>query len=615
MNDSSSPLKDSHSALGGWASPGHLLAFVLLFVIPVFLRLWPIEHGLPQNYLPDTHVVKNALGMARDKNPVPPSGLYSTYPYLLPYMLLPVYAGEYGLGRLTGAWSGPGEFKQRVLEEPSLVHLPARLLFALLCSLTPLVIYLGARAAGLRTGAFVASWLVTTGLLHLHFSIQERPWGPLVFFMALTALFVVRHAKSSSFKDLALAGVAAGLALATHQAGVLSFGLCGLGWFFSAGGWSGEALRRRLLSGLTCVTVASAVALLLGHPYYLLHGAPVSASFAEANDVDLAIGGQGIVFELRFESLRRLALALVGYDPAIVILALLGLAAALMRRATRAVTVFVLAWLAFFMTNQNDHIRYLLPAAVLLAYPAGLAAEMLLQKRWGLALLLPLCLLPAVQALRFDWVMRQPDSREIALGLIDQLPSDARIAVDRYGPAVALNRESLERVANWRELGSREQHRLSYFEAGLIPPGGVGRDCIRLEDIYQFSDRYRSYALKQIVIDELAQSAGEQVAAVAVSSAAECFKALGITHVLLVDRRPLDGLPPAIIDPAPALDGSINPRPLELSGSDCLVVDPSRARSLAREALLPTDMDFPLTAIWQVERPGPYMRLCEVAQE
>ena len=27
------------------------------------------------------------------------------------------------------------------------------------------------------------------------------------------------------------------------------------------------------------------------------------------------------------------------------------------------------------------------------------------------------------------------------------------------------------------------------------------------------------------------------------------------------------------------------------------------------EAFLPTEMDFPFTALWEVERPGPYLRL------
>jgi hypothetical protein len=41
-------------------------------------------------------------------------------------------------------------------------------------------------------------------------------------------------------------------------------------------------------------------------------------------------------------------------------------------------------------------------------------------------------------------------------------------------------------------------------------------------------------------------------------------------------------------------------------------VDPSRTDRIASEAFLPTEMDFPLTGLWQVRRPGPWMALYEV---
>ena len=591
-------------------APGHLLAFVVLFAVPLFLRLWPIEHGLPENYLADTHVVKNALGMARDKNPVPPSGLYSTYPYLLPYLLLPVYAGEYAGGRVTGAWTGSGEFKQQVLENPTLVHLPARILLALLCALTPLIVYRGARAAGLTRGAWVAAWLVSTGLLHLHFSVQERPWGPLVFFMALTALFVIRHAKSHATRDLVYSGLAAGLAFATHQAGILALGMSGLGWLFAALDRRELLTRKRLFMGAKCVAAALLVALLLGYPFYLVHGSPETNSFDSAPEISIGVGGQGILFELRWASVVRLSRALFGYDPAIVLLSLIGLIAALARRETRAVTVFALAWLAFFLSNQNDHIRYLLPAAVLLVYPAGVAAELLLSRRFGVLLLAPLLLFPLVQATRLAWVLRQPDSRVLAREAIEALPDDARIAIDRYGPSVPGNEASLRRLAEWRALGSREMHRLAYLEVGVTPPSGPGRDLVRLEDLYEFSDRFRAYKLKPAVLEQLAREAGEASAALAASSTPDCLELLGITHILLVDRRPLDGVPPAVLDPEPPLDEErTKPLPLISTGAGATVIDPSVGPGQAAETLLPTDMDFPLTAIWQVERPGPYMEL------
>ena len=161
-----------------------LLALLALSLAP---RLMPLGHGLPRNYVPDTHIVRAALGMAKDRDPVPPVGKYSTYPNLLPYLLLPVYTGEYALGRLTGRFAGPGEFQAEVLEAPGRMHFLARVLVALLSALAPLLAFALARTAGLTAGAWIAGVLMATALLHIHFSVQERPWGPLVTALLLTA--------------------------------------------------------------------------------------------------------------------------------------------------------------------------------------------------------------------------------------------------------------------------------------------------------------------------------------------------------------------------------------------------------------------------------------------
>ena len=111
-------------------------ALLVLVVCALALRLWPIDHGMPRGYVPDGHMVRNALGMARDRDLVPPIGKYSTYPYFVPYLLVPIYGVEYALGRATGAWHGGQEFGYRVMDEPGIAQLPARALMALFGALT-----------------------------------------------------------------------------------------------------------------------------------------------------------------------------------------------------------------------------------------------------------------------------------------------------------------------------------------------------------------------------------------------------------------------------------------------------------------------------------------------
>ena len=86
--------KPSDTTNGNTSSPkGRRGSLLLLLILPLALRLAPVEHGLPHSYVPDTHGVRAALGMVRDADPIPPVGKYSTYPNLLPYSLIPAYGG------------------------------------------------------------------------------------------------------------------------------------------------------------------------------------------------------------------------------------------------------------------------------------------------------------------------------------------------------------------------------------------------------------------------------------------------------------------------------------------------------------------------------------------
>lgn len=560
---------------------------VLLLFVPAALRLIPIRHGLPENYLPDTHIVRSALGMAKDKNPVPPVLKYSSYPNLLPYCLLPIYAAQYAVGRASGEWGGAEEFGHVVQSDPARVHLPARLLVALFGILTPWVVFRTARAAGLGRGAWVAAWLVATGLLHTHFSVQERPWVPMVFFFALSAWPAVRYAADPRARWLLCSGAAAGLAFATHQAGLGALGLAGFAWLFGGPGWRGADLRSRLAHGFGAVALFGLVALALGHPYLLVHGPPPQAEFAgaesweETDAPSFSIAGQAIRLQIRPESFTRLSAALFGYDPVLLILGLVGIPLALRRRATRAPTAFALLWAAFFMTNQNDHVRYLLPLCVLLAWPAGCLAERLWSARWGRAVVVAGMALAMAQSARLAWVLTRPDSRVEAAEVLASLPEGSRVVIDRYGPIVPLSAESLDRLSQWRELRTREGFRRERLRVGVEPE--LGFDAVRVEDFLLFDDRRETV--------DLAPGRGELG-----TTAAEALTSLGATHVLLVRRYP-DG---ARLHPLAGL----------LAGEPVAVVDPS-AEELATEAYLPMEMRFPLTGLWQVSRPGPWMGLYE----
>jgi hypothetical protein len=571
-----------------------LAALSLLLLLPLALRLLPIRHGMPRNYVPDTHMVRQALAMARDRDLVPQAGRYSFYPNLLPYLLLPCYAGEYAVGRAAGSWSGAPEFGERLLDHPEEAEIVARILVAIFGALTPLIVFKTARAAGLGRGAWVSAWLAATSLLSVQLSTHERPWVPMTFFMVLACWPAALYARDGRAPRLVLAGAAAGLAAACHQGGLVTLAIPGLAWLLGPLEWRRHDLSLRTKQGLACVLVFVLVALPLGYPHFVRYGftaAKVIGGGALAEQGGFHIGGLSFVPRLRWESLARLSRTILGYDPAIVGLGIGGLALGLARRELRAVLLFALAWAAFFMTNQSDHVRYLLPVTVFLCWPAGLLAEELLEHRWGVALLGLALSVPLAQAARLDWLLSRPDTRAQAEARLPSLGPGAVVAIDRYGPDVDLDRASLARLERLRNsvgetLRAREERRKLRFDAGLVRPDEEGIDAVRIEEVFEVDERARTVQVRAGL-----ESLG--------SDPKKILEALGVTHILLVDRRPDSGEPEVL-------------RSLAEHGQAVLVIDPARGLGPPGEAFLPTEMDFPLTGLWQVERPGPWMALYDL---
>src|SRR5690606_4553865 len=142
-------------------------------------RAVPIGHSLPEKYVPDTHIVNGALGMAKSKDRVPPAGAYTSYPYLLPYLLLPAYVALYAGGRATGGGGSAEEFGTAVVDDPTAVLVVARGLVLLFPLLGVLLAYrVGNRAHG-RDFATLTALATASSFLLVHLSHSARPWVPL----------------------------------------------------------------------------------------------------------------------------------------------------------------------------------------------------------------------------------------------------------------------------------------------------------------------------------------------------------------------------------------------------------------------------------------------------
>jgi hypothetical protein len=190
------------------------------------------------------------------------------------------------------------------------------------------------------------------------------------------------------------------------------------------------------------------------------------------------------------------------------------------------------------------------------------------------------CALPIVQALRLGWVLRQPDTRRSAEAALETLAQDnpaALVVIDHYGPQPELSREALERIARKRELRTREAQRLEDLVAGRAS-GGV--DALPAEEVFWVDPASGTYTVRPEW-----RATAEEPAALLV--------ALGATHFLAADRRP-------------AGHAGLRLAPLASTWQIVQAIAPGADPC---EAFLPTEMDFPLTALWQVSRPGPWLGL------
>jgi len=567
-----------------------LRAVMLLLAALTFLSL---DHGLPQRYVPDDHAVRCALGIAQDVGEgkvgllwalVPPAGKYTTYPYLLPYADLAAIGGTYVAGRVVGAWHGTGEFRDRVLADPTLAWLPARCVTALLALLLPWATFRAARELWRgKAAAALAALLAGSSLLVVQFAHTERPWAPMTALVAVTLAASLRLQRKRGVRDVVAAGACAGLAAATHPVGALAFGLPALAVLL----W-----RPGLRAVLAGVGAGLLVALVVGYPYLLVYHADTGrGAIAGQLGVEGAVDIGGQAFDptrLSGALAGPVAAAWFGYDPVLVALGLIGLflaAPALRGRGALLLVLPPLLLALLFLLYDGSHVRYLMPAVPFLAIGAVETLQRLLAAPVGpraarAALASAAVALPLVQAARLDLLLGRTDTRTEAAQRLAALTQPGQlIAVDGYGPPLQPTGAS---VARWHALvwaSQSEERALELAEAG-VPERPEARDVLPLYRFWKFQSCYPS--------DYLGPGGPTELA--------DFMQAWEVSWYVQVDRAPARE-PRAPVDAFVAAHGTLA---LELSPT---------GRTPPREAALPTEMSFPLRDLWLYQRPGPWVRV------
>ena len=548
----------------------------MILAAALLLRILGIMHGLPHNYVADTTVVRAALSLGAGANPFAGESLPTQYPYLLPYLLFVIFGSLYAGGKVLGLWTGIAEFESYAHTHPETFFLTARLVVALFgCFLVLLVALIAhrfwGRRAALASGAFAAS-----SLLLVQLAQQERPHTVAAVWI-LASLFFATRSIDSSRLDLLLSWLGAALAGSTVPYGLLSLSIPMAAILTSRAG----RLQKvgRFLVG---VGIASAV-IIFFYPK-LVTGLGGAFAYEEAR------GGvvryyEGLIVApslLNGRGFAKLATWSVLYEPVLVLCAVLGIGLALHRGAIdRRIWIlasFPVLFTLIYGVYEVIHPRYVLPLVPFLCLPAGYwigslwdqieenfsrpAARVALSAVLALLVFTP----PLVQALRLDYLLRQPDSRDLALSWsTEELPREVRVGLEGNGVPLPPTTAALQRMA------TRVPAAIGVRDRRLLEQGTDGWDVERL----WYTRRYKHNALKET----------------------EAFRPV---RFVVAVRHTTDARGDAFY--------------LSLQQDAELVhtISPARQEDTEFEARLPSEMLNPLTGLWRVERPGPILEIYRV---
>ncbi len=439
----------------------------MVLLLATALRLWGLVHDLPFSYFGDElHFMKRAMALGTgDLNPH-----WFHKPAFLMYVLAFVYGLYFVAGRIAGWFGSTAEFGAHFIFNPGPFLLLGRLVVAACGVATVFVVdRIGRRVFG-SPWAGIASALVAAVLTPMVISSQTiKSDVPCGLLMALSVLaWLGTRARLRPLVPLGGASLLAGVAMGTHYYAVALvpayLGMEALRAVSSQIPWR-TALKRGALIVLLFVA-----GFFLASPFNFLDPTWSRDTFGGAKAAVQYEPDSGREFKPGTGDWGRAAVAFLrvagsgeALGIALSLLAMAGLAATLARRETRWYGLLVLIpCLCFFLAAitvaayhaQPRHLNALYPLLSTLAWPGAVAIVRLVRlpepriPTAALALVAVLSLPALARSLQYDrWINRE-DSRLVSYRwILAELPADARILLDDYGPQLNPDARSAKRLA------------------------------------------------------------------------------------------------------------------------------------------------------------------------
>jgi 4-amino-4-deoxy-L-arabinose transferase-like glycosyltransferase len=434
-----------------------LKILILILLLALAIRLVGISYGLPYIYHVDEARFANISldYFSGDLNPH-----FFHVPTLYTYMVAGTWAVYFYSGKILGKFNTTADFMGSFSEDPTLFMILGRLLTVLLSVGTVFLAYwIGTKMFNRRVGT-IASLLLIFSHVHNKISHYMVPDSPMIFFFMLAFLFIWYIYQKGNKKFYILAGLFAGLAMATKYGGQMLFLPLLLAHVF-------RILDRKqpvkdiflsvplFLSGIFFV-----LGFFLGCPYCFLDYPAFWKGFTWQSQHLYVEGHFGSstaqpawLFYLQHGFRENIGLLTQ-------FLVLGGVVYGLIKHRKKDILLLSTPLVLFFIIGgwKAMAVRYLLPLTPFLILIASVFLETILsriesglergpssslhrpgRKGWLTAFIILIFILPSVyKVIRFNLVLTQTDTRTAVRDWIEEnIPAGSYLAKEMYGPPIS----------------------------------------------------------------------------------------------------------------------------------------------------------------------------------
>lgn len=420
------------------------VALILIVLAGFALRVWGINFG---PYHPDEPLVINQALAFGSGNPMP--WVYY-YPPLFHYILFIFYGLFFIAGWLLGPFRIFENFLNLVLINPTPFYVIGRFLVAIMGSATIFIVYAITKRFYSKAAAFLSSIFMSFMYLHVRNSHYCTVDVPMTFVLVVAYYFILRIVDTNDIKDYLLAGLFAGLAIATkYNAGIL-IPCIGFAAITNISFKNGIYRNIRVIKNLALGYICAVLIFLVICSYVIFD----FAGFAQALNV-LSTNSKNMNIDLWYRFRVDL---FYGMGLLLELLGLLGFIYIFIRKKKKGLVFVSFFFLYLFGMRRfgQPFARYTIPVLPFFAISAGIFLDAILHGlkiHKGYKRIIACCVIviaffmTGIKSIYSDYLLSKPDIRALAREWIyNNIPDGVGIAIDnpQYAPFLYPTKEQLE---------------------------------------------------------------------------------------------------------------------------------------------------------------------------